>query len=187
MRFVWTSLPLFCGLLPNAQMYMVEPVVIGLVLLRSDVAPPRRAEFDDVEIVGVPDIGVTALRYAVEPPLERAGRELAVPLDAMPDTERDGGAGNVRGAPLEVARIFRQHVEPSVGTQDEKLLTAERTAAIEQEGDFVAGRTEIERRGRLPPKPQVDFTRIHGLVGHSRRRGALDHAFGIHEVVHMGR
>src|SRR6266851_5734537 len=36
--------------LTSAQAHVVEPVVIGLVLLGADVAAPRRAELEDIEI-----------------------------------------------------------------------------------------------------------------------------------------
>ena len=53
---------------------MVEPVMIGLVLPCAAVAAPRRVELKHVEADWVPDVRVTALQHAVEPPLQRAMR-----------------------------------------------------------------------------------------------------------------
>src|SRR2546428_302236 len=122
------------SLLADAQVHVVKPVVIRLALPGSDVAPPRRAELKDVEVVGIPGVAVAALEHAVEPPLERAGLA-RVPLDPVPYAEGDEGGIDVRGAPPVVAGILRQHVEPSVRAQDEELLSPGAAAAVEQESD----------------------------------------------------
>src|SRR5438128_801798 len=171
--------------LARAQVHVVKPVVIRLMLLGSDVAPPRRAELKHIEVVRIPGVAVAALEHAVEPPLERAGLA-RVPLDPVPYAEGDEGGIDVRGAPPVVAGILRQHVEPSVRAQDEELLSPGAAAAVEQEGDFVAVGTEIDRRRRLPPEARVDLTRREVVVDGCRRI-TLDHSLGIDKVVDIRR
>src|SRR5687767_13806943 len=74
-----------------AQMRVIEPVEIGLVLPCAAVAAPGRVELKHVELDWVPHVCVTALQHAVEPPLEHAGRTIGVPFDAVPLTKRDHG------------------------------------------------------------------------------------------------
>ena len=187
-------------------MQLIEPVVVGLPLLRSGIAAPCRAQLEDVEIVGVSHVAVIALQHAVEPPLERAGRELGIPFDPMPDAQRDGGGVDVRIPPAVVAGILRQHVQASIGEQDEELLAPGCATPIEDERDLVAVRPEIERRRGLPPEPHVDLVgseritilceqppqsgrdaSVAARVIERRRRRAFDHALGIDEVVNGGR
>src|SRR2546426_7230327 len=92
--------------LRSAHVHMVEPVVICLVLLRADVAAPRRTEVDKIKVDIVANVGVAPLEHTVEPPLERAGRELTIPLDPVPDAECDNGGVDVRVTPLEISGIF---------------------------------------------------------------------------------
>src|SRR5205814_5040505 len=118
-----------------------------------------------------------------ETPFHRATGSLAVPLDTMPYNQGDSRCIDIRIPPAEVTGIFRQHVQPAVGAQDEELLSAAPTATIKEEGNLIAVGTQIERRRRLPPEPDVHFGRIHVVV--NRRRGIpLDHTLGVDEIIH---
>src|SRR5438105_6372994 len=120
--------------------------MISLALARADVAPPRRAELELVEIVRVPHVGMVALQHTVQPPFQGSAPHVGVPFDAMPRTQRNDRSIDVRISPPIVARVLRQHMQPAIGTQYYELLSPGRAAAIKKEGNFVAIGTKIERR-----------------------------------------
>ena len=80
----------YAALLPGADPHMVKQEVIVLVLGAAHSAPGgRKLEYGKTLVLWSPEVGVSALKDAVQPPLYQAisagaARVFHVPFDAVP-------------------------------------------------------------------------------------------------------
>ena len=138
------SVYLVCRRAPNPDQQVTVPRGATFALGRDDAGHEVHYRAD--ETLHVTPVAVAALQCSVEPPFQRARRDVGIPFDPVPDAERDDGGVHVRIAPPEVAGILRQHVQPAVGEENDELLASGITAAVEDEGDLVAVGPDIEGR-----------------------------------------